>query len=304
MLWGAAAAGGALAAVRLGWLYSRWIRPELVNAIVGRTCLAGEWSRALKLCRAGAESPYCLALSDVLVSLVGPDGKNRPHQPIFGLAEPFDEAFSRRVKRLAETQWLIWLAALLLLGPALRWSQTLRTMPHSGACTALFALGALLAVGSELLAGYMRRASVAAGAALVPQLTEALTLWSGKDPPIPAPAPPALPTGPEPKSESARLDLQIYRGDTLLEERPFFNKVLKIGNLPSSHIGAGEASLSRMHALIELGDDGTAQIIDLGTESGTLVNGRKANKASLRAGDELRVGELRLRIKQVSAAKH
>ena len=59
-----------------------------------------------------------------------------------------------------------------------------------------------------------------------------------------------------------------------------------------------------MHALIELGDDGTAQVIDLGTESGTLVNGRKANKASLRAGDELRVGELRLRIKQVSAAKH
>ncbi len=67
-------------------------------------------------------------------------------------------------------------------------------------------------------------------------------------------------------------------------------------------IGVNEASLSRLHAVIEISDVGDAQVLDLGSTDGTWLNGNKVTKAALRGGDEVRVGELRLLLKHVASA--
>jgi pSer/pThr/pTyr-binding forkhead associated (FHA) protein len=69
--------------------------------------------------------------------------------------------------------------------------------------------------------------------------------------------------------------------------------VIKIGKLGSSHIRLNDDTASRMHAVIECDDD-AVHIIDLGSTTGTCVNGKKVNKASLRHGDHIRIGESEL----------
>lgn len=67
--------------------------------------------------------------------------------------------------------------------------------------------------------------------------------------------------------------------------------VIKIGRLTSSHLRIKDASVSRMHAVIEVSQR-AAVIIDLGSETGTRVNGKPVNKASLKDGDRLRFGDI------------
>lgn len=68
-------------------------------------------------------------------------------------------------------------------------------------------------------------------------------------------------------------------------------KVIKIGRLTSSHLRIKSASVSRMHAVIEVSKRAVV-IIDLGSDGGTHVNGAQINKASLKDGDRLRFGDV------------
>ncbi|QQR88831.1 MAG: FHA domain-containing protein [Myxococcales bacterium] len=49
-----------------------------------------------------------------------------------------------------------------------------------------------------------------------------------------------------------------------------------------------------MHAVIETNSDGEVHIVDLGSAAGTVVNGKKVNKARLDEGDEIRLGNTRI----------
>jgi len=71
---------------------------------------------------------------------------------------------------------------------------------------------------------------------------------------------------------------------------------------PTSTIGRSEESqivlldpgVSRAHAVIEIGR-GQAVVRDLGSTNGTFVNGRRIDRERLRDGDELRLGNTRMR---------
>jgi pSer/pThr/pTyr-binding forkhead associated (FHA) protein len=78
-----------------------------------------------------------------------------------------------------------------------------------------------------------------------------------------------------------------------LARRKLDGPVLKIGRIPSTHFVLDHASVSRVHALVEVTDD-VAQIIDLGSVSGTKVNGKRVNKAEIAAGDVLELGDVRV----------
>jgi hypothetical protein len=65
--------------------------------------------------------------------------------------------------------------------------------------------------------------------------------------------------------------------------------ILKVGRDERSHLRVDDAEVARMHAVIEVGEDGTLTLIDLGS-SGTFVNEQRINKAVLRAGDRVRMG--------------
>jgi pSer/pThr/pTyr-binding forkhead associated (FHA) protein len=74
--------------------------------------------------------------------------------------------------------------------------------------------------------------------------------------------------------------------------------VVKIGTLASSHLLLDDAAVSRMHAVIEVTDYKSGwksvTIIDLGSASGTIVNGKAVNTCTLKSGDILTLGRTRI----------
>jgi hypothetical protein len=104
------------------------------------------------------------------------------------------------------------------------------------------------------------------------------------------PAPPSVPSG------RALLTLRIRSATS--RDRPdetFDCDVIKIGRLPSCHLLLDHRDVSRMHAVIERTSDGFV-IIDLGSSTGTLVNGRKINKTSLATQDSITIGPFLLTV--------
>lgn len=86
------------------------------------------------------------------------------------------------------------------------------------------------------------------------------------------------------------ITFHIYEGDQLSRTETFAQDVIKIGKLDSSHLRIDDAAVSRMHSVIEVSGPGEVYIIDLGSASGTIVNGQRVNKARLESGDQLQFG--------------
>lgn len=93
---------------------------------------------------------------------------------------------------------------------------------------------------------------------------------------------------------SVSLTFQIYRGDELVGEETLSQDVIKVGKLPSSHLRLDDDDVSRMHAVIEVGGPDAIYVVDLGSASGTLVNGEKVNKQKIGDGDTLQFGGLKV----------
>ena len=92
------------------------------------------------------------------------------------------------------------------------------------------------------------------------------------------------------------LTFKLFRGDQLLREETLRQGVIKIGKVASAHLRVDDDSVSRMHAILEVGSDGSVQVIDLGSTRGTFINGHKINKAKLESGDAIQVGDIRIEV--------
>lgn len=121
------------------------------------------------------------------------------------------------------------------------------------------------------------------------ELTREVEDWRRRYPPPPPLSPP------EPPPEIGEMLFQIVEPGGELREQRLAAAVIKIGKLSSSHVRLGDESVSRMHAVIEVSGDGVT-IIDLGSSAGTLVNGERVNKETLKSGDLLQLGETRIRV--------
>ncbi|TNF62155.1 MAG: FHA domain-containing protein, partial [Deltaproteobacteria bacterium] len=99
-------------------------------------------------------------------------------------------------------------------------------------------------------------------------------------------------------SESSHntVAFSVYDGDELLSSETLSQEIIKIGRLQTSDVRLDDDKVSRMHAVIEVTAPGEVFIIDLGSASGTLVNGEKVNKRKLQTGDQVQVGNKRLHI--------
>src|SRR5512143_4138574 len=84
------------------------------------------------------------------------------------------------------------------------------------------------------------------------------------------------------------LVFALYRHDQLVRRETLTGSVLKIGRMDRAHLRIDDPKVSRMHAVLEVGDAIT--LIDLGSEDGTFVNDKRINKCTLRPGDRIRVG--------------
>lgn len=87
------------------------------------------------------------------------------------------------------------------------------------------------------------------------------------------------------------ITFHIYEGEQLVRSETLAQDVIKIGKLDSSHLRIDDAAVSRMHSVIEVSGPGEVYIIDLGSASGTVVNGERVNKARLESGDQLQFGD-------------
>src|ERR1700750_3301781 len=92
------------------------------------------------------------------------------------------------------------------------------------------------------------------------------------------------------------LPFRIFKGDQLVREEKLSLSVIKLGKVPSVHLKLDDATVSRMHAIIEVNGPGDVSIIDLGSTKGTFVNGQKVNKAKLQSGDTIVVGETKIEL--------
>lgn len=90
------------------------------------------------------------------------------------------------------------------------------------------------------------------------------------------------------------ITFQIYKGAELLRTETLTQDIIKVGKLQSSHLRIEDDNVSRMHAVIEVTSPSEVFIIDLGSTSGTIVNGTKVNKTQLQSGDEVELGDTRV----------
>jgi TonB family protein len=97
-------------------------------------------------------------------------------------------------------------------------------------------------------------------------------------------------------SHNTSVAFSVYDGDVLLSTETLSQEIIKIGRLQTSDICLDDDKVSRMHAVMEVTAPGEVFIIDLGSASGTLVNGEKINKRKLQTGDQVQIGKKLLHI--------
>jgi hypothetical protein len=90
------------------------------------------------------------------------------------------------------------------------------------------------------------------------------------------------------------IGIRIHRGSELVDTQVFERDIIKIGRLASAHLRLEDTKVSRIHAVIEVGDNKEAAIIDMGSAEGTRVNGDKISRTRLKHGDEIGLGDSRL----------
>ena len=72
-------------------------------------------------------------------------------------------------------------------------------------------------------------------------------------------------------------------------------RVVVLGRDPGCDLVLNDEKCSRRHAVVEDGPDGIS-VRDSGSANGVYVNGKKVERSPLRAGDTIRVGDVRLKI--------
>ena len=95
------------------------------------------------------------------------------------------------------------------------------------------------------------------------------------------------------------LTLSLAKGSQEPRRISLEGPVVKLGSDPKNHVALDDHGARAMHAVIEIGE-GTATIIDLGSDVGTSVNDARVNRCKLQVGDEIRIGSTMLRIDAVS----
>ncbi len=90
------------------------------------------------------------------------------------------------------------------------------------------------------------------------------------------------------------VKFDIYEGGRLVRSEVLTERTIKIGKLSSSHVRIDDESVSRMHAVVEVAGPDEVVLLDLGSATGTYVNGEAITKRALRSGDNVQFGKVRV----------
>ena len=90
------------------------------------------------------------------------------------------------------------------------------------------------------------------------------------------------------------LSFEIYDGTEHLFRKELSAESVTIGRGPAAMLRVDNPALADLHAVINVNDDGTVQLLDLGGPNGTTVNGSKVSNTQLRTGDGIQIGSIKL----------
>lgn len=96
-----------------------------------------------------------------------------------------------------------------------------------------------------------------------------------------------------------RLHFEIRDAGGTTRAVTFERTIIKVGKLHSCHLRLDHPEVSPVHAIIEATPSIPITLIDLGSASGTHVNGHRINKAELQAGDKIQIGGFRIAIRGI-----
>lgn len=83
----------------------------------------------------------------------------------------------------------------------------------------------------------------------------------------------------------------------MLREERLGQAIIKVGKTSAAHLSIDDEAVSRTHAVIEVKGPDHITIQDLGSTTGTFVNGKQIQKATkLEPGDTILVGATRIEL--------
>jgi len=90
-----------------------------------------------------------------------------------------------------------------------------------------------------------------------------------------------------------RLTFEISNGDNLLRREEISAESVTIGRGPAAMLRIDDEALADLHAVVNVKEDGTVQLLDLGSPTGSQVNGDAVTgNADLTTGDVISVGPI------------
>ena len=93
------------------------------------------------------------------------------------------------------------------------------------------------------------------------------------------------------------LQFEVVQNDEVISSVVLDQDVIKVGKLTSSHLRLpADSDVSRVHAVIERGVDGSLTVIDLGSATGTFVDGVRVVRGVLPLGSDVRFGDVSVRV--------
>jgi pSer/pThr/pTyr-binding forkhead associated (FHA) protein len=93
------------------------------------------------------------------------------------------------------------------------------------------------------------------------------------------------------------LHFRVYRGGELLHEADLSEPSISIGRADHALLKIDDPSVGELHAVINVEDDGTVQLLDLGTAAGTSYGGRRISNADLSPGDRFVLGDIEIEVR-------
>ncbi len=100
--------------------------------------------------------------------------------------------------------------------------------------------------------------------------------------------------------QAVAITLALYDHDQLIRRQTVAQEITKIGSGAAANVRIDDAKVSRMHAVIEAQALDDVTLLDLGNV--TLVNGARVNKCTLKVGDEITVGAVRVVVESIEHA--
>ena len=92
------------------------------------------------------------------------------------------------------------------------------------------------------------------------------------------------------------LVLEVWRGSRLVSRAEFSEPSITIGSGQSAMMRIDAPAVSELHAVVNVEDDGSLLVLDLGGEGGIVHGGERVPNAMLRSGDSFSIGDLTLRV--------